>query len=738
MRKKAIFVTGCLAMILSMCTVFTTHAAAKNVPAVIVLFVPQLTREDIAEAYRRPTFAFLQQAAIGELNIRTALSVKDIHNSATLSAGTRAAGIEWMRQAYGIGEERINGLALYRQYTGTLPAQLRNGAILLPYGPALLTANTQRNTGAVPGLLGDTLKKHGINRMVIGNSDTEGRKSRLAPVLTMDRQGITPEGWIGEETVVHSAVFPGGKKTDYLFLSHHVARWAGEKKGLIVAELGDLERLSRYKNVMGEQRYMQLRQETAREILSFAGSLLPHMKGQDRLLLLSSSLPNQYIADKKRMAPILLWEKGEGGGGITSGTTRQPGLAANIDIAPSILAWLNLPVPDGMKGLPLTIERGMEHAAFFSLAEKIDMIYATRSAVLYPYVGLAIAVILFAAMSVPSRKWRGIQQRSIIPLLRTLLLVLLLIPYLLLLLSALPDLPPAPVTVLLLALTSVGLALLLRRVPFVPCFFWLGLAGWIPPLLDGLMGAELIRRSYMGYDPVIGARYYGIGNEYMGVMLGGAWLSVAMIGEWTKTWPYRRTVLFGFLAIVSMIIIFYMAWPQGGSKAGGILVFVAALLYGVPAFSGFVWRLRSMAVLLLFGLIAVALLFALNYQVAGTAQSHIGRAVGELVQGDWQEIGRIIERKLTMNWRLILASIWSKLFLVSFIVSMVLLYYRSERMREIRAVYPYFSAGLKTISFGALVALLVNDSGIIAAALAMLYVLVPLLYRLLDDASNRP
>jgi hypothetical protein len=202
-----------------------------------------------------------------------------------------------------------------------------------------------------------------------------------------------------------------------------------------------------------------------------------------------------------------------------------------------------------------------------------------------------------------------------------------------------------------------------------------------------------------------------------------------MAGEMQRR--HARRLVLTLLILITGLVIFYMAWPEGGSKAGGILVFLAALVYGIPAFSGFAWRKRYVAALLGIGMAAACLLFVLNYQAAGAEQSHIGRAVGELARGNWQEIGRIIERKLTMNWRLILASIWSKLFIASFIVSLLLIYYQSERIGRIKREYPWLTIGIKTISFGSFVALLVNDSGIIAAALAMLYALVPILYRLL-------
>src|SRR5690606_32230034 len=46
-------------------------------------------------------------------------------------------------------------------------------------------------------------------------------------------------------------------------------------------------------------------------------------------------------------------------------------------------------------------------------------------------------------------------------------------------------------------------------------------------LADGMFGAVGIKHSLLGYDPVVGARFYGIGNEYMGVLVGSTILAVS-------------------------------------------------------------------------------------------------------------------------------------------------------------------------------------------------------------------
>jgi len=729
LRKMTIFVVGICSVFLTVFFSFTTSILSQNRPTVIMLLVPELTRQDIRALYQNAAFSFLNQAAIGEMNMRTAVSLRDIHSVLTLGTGTRAAGSEWGRNAYGLSEKRTAGLAMYRQYMGEVPAMVRNGTILFPYASVLAENNKQKNTGAIPGLLGETLKKHGIRRAVIGNSDMSGKVSRLSVLLTMDRRGVTPQGWIGEETLIHSPFFPGGKKTDYSFLAYHVRQWQKRGTGFIAVELGDLVRLARYQSVISTQRYLQLRQQVMEEIAKFTETLTKERTQGQKIVLLSASLPDSEIAEKKRMAPVLLWEDGRGGGILTSGTTRQPGLAANIDMAPTILTWFGIQPPIEMKGMPLRTEREIGHDEFWKKAERIDHIYATRPAVLYPYVGMTITVLVLSSVLLFSfDRWKSTKEKAL-RILSYLLPFVLLVPFLLLLLPVVPGLPPPFLVVLLVSGVGLGFAHLLQRLSFAACYFWIGIINWVPLLLDGFTGGGLIRGSYLGYDPVIGARYYGIGNEYMGVLLGAFILSIAMAGEMQRR--HARRLVLTLLILITGLVIFYMAWPEGGSKAGGILVFLAALVYGIPAFSGFAWRKRYVAALLGIGMAAACLLFVLNYQAAGAEQSHIGRAVGELARGNWQEIGRIIERKLTMNWRLILASIWSKLFIASFIVSLLLIYYQSERVGRIKREYPWLTIGIKTISFGSFVALLVNDSGIIAAALAMLYALVPILYRLL-------
>ena len=58
--------------------------------------------------------------------------------------------------------------------------------------------------------------------------------------------------------------------------------------------------------------------------------------------------------------------------------------------------------------------------------------------------------------------------------------------------------------------------------------------------IDLMTGSHLIQNSVLGYDPMAGARYYGIGNEYLGILLGS---SIALAGSFYQKYPQRGWLL---------------------------------------------------------------------------------------------------------------------------------------------------------------------------------------------------
>ncbi|MEC0213915.1 hypothetical protein ABEX47_32915 [Paenibacillus ehimensis] len=97
-------------------------------------------------------------------------------------------------------------------------------------------------------------------------------------------------------------------------------------------------------------------------------------------------------------------------------------------------------------------------------------------------------------------------------------------------------------------------------------------------------------------------------------------------------------------------------------------------------------------------------------------------------------IGAIIARKLAMNVHLIRVSAWSKVLLTALAVMAVLVLRPLGRLRLWEQRYPCLMHGCYANVIGALAALALNDSGVVAAAAMIVYSSVPLLLLKLEGA----
>jgi hypothetical protein len=200
------------------------------------------------------------------------------------------------------------------------------------------------------------------------------------------------------------------------------------------------------------------------------------------------------------------------------------------------------------------------------------------------------------------------------------------------------------------------------------------------------------------------------------------------------------------LALYALLTL-YLAAPTLGTNAGGFITAVAA--FGVVWLRHRQWtapaptrrsrgnrlKLALAVALVLAAAIALFALINAGILLPSGRESHIGRALRNLADGQTDVIGSMIIRKLEMNWHLLKASIWSKVLLSSLLVISVLLLKPQGVFRRWRDEYPYLTIGFAATSIGALVAFAVNDSGIVAAATMIGYVAAPILLLKLQESS---
>ncbi len=202
----------------------------------------------------------------------------------------------------------------------------------------------------------------------------------------------------------------------------------------------------------------------------------------------------------------LLWSAagGLGGGGgreLSSQSTNQRGLIAAFDLAPTILEHLGAAIPADVRGRPIVTDGALHAASLRALMARLHAIAGRRLTALGCLL-CAWALLLLTAGCARARAWA----------MRAGALGILWAPVVVLIPAALE--PGAAVEYLTIALVCLALgALTDALVPWPRAVLAPALVAIVALTVDALAGTQLLMRSLLGPDPILGARFYGIGNE---------------------------------------------------------------------------------------------------------------------------------------------------------------------------------------------------------------------------------
>ncbi len=746
----------------------------KEIPqeSYILLILDKITLDDL-QSYCGPLLgSLLQKSSLGLMNVNTAGAVGTESGYLTIGAGARLAGNWAVRKAYNRGEETGQSVeVLYRRHSGW--GEVPPGAILHPYTGALESLNHNRFRPVPLGALGQVLTTNGLSAAVIGNADTDG-EGRQAVTIAMNKDGIVAYGDVSATLLQEDRFFPFGRRCSaaaYL----EACRACQGKASLMVVEWGDTERIDAYLGHLSAERRGEFLLCSFAELDLLLEGLLADEGPEGRLVILVPSPPQAPIAGGYRLTPIVYHDPGNPRGGLlVSPTTRVPGIVANIDIAPSVAEHLGLSSPAAFAGAPLQSEPVAGHMQkITALAERTARIYQQRPSIIKGYL-LLLIIFVVAGLAGTITHFQPVQK------LRPIFYGLLYFPLSFLLAPAFAFFPAESYLlnfVFLLALTVVFVILsgLLWRNPMA-FFAGVGLLIFGFLAVDLFAGSFLQSRSFLGYDPIGGARFYGIGNEFMGVMIGsfilgfGALVSLGMKGNGEgegkgageKKRPLRvnipgvRPAIWLFV-VLSVMILFLMASPSFGANFGGAVTAAVslsltlggfmALFYGGDPFARFRSLLKKrkggpspitlVFIPLLFILLAGLLLYYLNLPRPGADISHLGRTLELVRNNGFGELLGIASRKLEMNYKLVRYSLWTRALLVMIALIAVLYYYPTGFIRSIYTGEPGFRVAMGGIIAASVTALLVNDSGVVAAATIMLYGGLPLLILALEKNFNK-
>lgn len=722
------------AIILAALVLISSAEARADAPAkgrrVVVVVAGNLSIRDLAEPNRKYLRRLLDNGSPGLMNVRTGRPSRDVEPTfdaameaecLSIGAGTMAVGGAEVRRAAGARAliDLIPVSSLYACRTGE-PAPA--SAILHTEIPKIARTNAGAAYRAKPGTLGSALHEAGLLTAVVGNADLPKDIHREVVALAMDKKGIVDLGDVDSTDLnIPDAEAPYGLRANSKAILKVFDR-VHTRAGLTVINFADTFRADTYSELCTDDRAVLLRYQAVVRLEDFLRELMPRLDPQkDLFILLTPNSRTFSDLDEERLTPVLMIGPGFGGGIITSPSTRTDGVITLNDIAPSILNHLGLEIPAEMVGRP--VERvDVAHPLDYLLQLNLQ---ASRQAQRQPamrggsVVQSVVVVLVTLALVLPAAPAvrRPAKWITLIPAVLPLVMLYLPLIYSGGLVGA---------VIWLIALTAAVIAFCRFAIRSLTVSF-MALCGIVVVSLaiDLLRGAPLIGTSIGGYSIIEGARYYGIGNELMGTMLGAALAGVGLF----LSGSYTGERFAGAIAALVLVLVFiFIGFPGLGANAGGAIAAAPAVLMALLVRRGWRPSARGLTLLAVLSLLLVIALLGMDTLRGTSSQSHVGRAAEMATDGGGSALLLIIQRKLALNFMLLSTSLWSRLLGLSLVGSAVLLWWGRRKFGPRLLTREQNAAAIGCV-VGVLGAFMFNDSGVLAAATCAVFLWMMLAVR---------
>lgn len=712
MRTAAFYIT-----VLLLCACAGSSGAAEPARVVLVL-AGNLSFRDVADADLPALSTLLREGSPALMNVRTGRSSRDMEPASesgleagclTLGAGAMASGGAEVRRACDAAGT-VNDVPASAIYGGRTGRDYPPDAVLHTEIVRIRRINAAASYRARPGALGFLLRAAGIETAVIGSSDLPGEIHREAAAVAMDDWGVIDRGEVDSPRLREAdPASPYGVRTNTALLLREMGR-ALRRSRFVVLDFGDTFRADNYANTCSDEQGARLRGEAVARLDHLLTQISARLDFERDMLIVLSPSPRTFTdLNEERLVPIIIRGPGFGGGMLTSPSTRRDGVVTISDVAPTILRFFGLDPSTDMVGRP--ISRVAAPAPVDTLlalnadaSRQAQRQVAMRGASVVQSVIVAV-VTLMLLVSV-----RGLPRSAAL----WAALVPIGIPIVMLYLPVVYSGGLAGSVLWLVALT-VGLlalcALVIRSA--LRAFAVLCGAMVLSLVVDLLRGAPLVSSSIAGYSLVEGARYYGVGNELMGTMLGAALVCVGVLAPVRAPGGRVRELL---TAAALVLVFVFIGAPALGANVGGAIATAPAIAVAMLVRRGWRPSVRGVVLVAVVTVVVVGGLLAADSIRGGASQSHMGRVMEMAASGEPSGLLSVFHRKIALNFMLLSHSLWSRLLGLSLAASAVLLWWGGRRggtgkllTRELRAA----AAGCLVGTVGAFA---FNDSGVLAAA----------------------
>ena len=685
------------------------HASLR--PRAIVVLVDCATLADVTRA-DLPGFSAMRAA--GSIGLSTIPLGVGAHNEgayATIGQGSpvsQGGAPPELASAYESFETVSGDSAAdaYMRATGVTPGR---AMLVNPQIVALAKTYARAGGGRLPGLLGESLRAKGLGVALLGDADGSAPRQldRSAALIAMNASGTVPSGAVGRAVDDIYAGAPLGMQTNFARLLS-LTRDMLETSSLVVVETGDLQRARLEAPLETDTATTAAREYALRSTDEFVGHMAALASSDTLVIVVATSVPSSETGAGRSLAPVLIAGGGfPAGGALASPTTRREGVVTLHDLAPTVLAHLGVAPASPMVGLRV-IGRDDPDAGrrLATTLQRAGALHSQRVAAIDAFI--ALQTVLLLALCIPwvqRRVLSGPRTWWMLPYAAgASALAIVLQPAI-----GSPALPVALGTIVAIAAAAAALLAVVRDRVLALAILATTTIGALA--LDLAAGTPLARWSYLGYDIVVGGRFYGVGNEFEGVFVGASVVAAACLVALAGR--HRRLAVAavgaGCLGLIGMF-----AWPRLGADAGGALA--AAIGMGVTfyGFAGgrFTWRrtLTLTGALVALGVAGLAIASALG----GGAGSHVGRFLLRLEHGDVAFAGGVVLGKVKANLHLLAVSPWRSVFVAAAVAIGVLVWHERESLRAGMAAEPDLARGVAGLIAGGIAVLALNDSGVIA------------------------
>ncbi len=650
-------------------TSFGVAVAADDVTtsaAVVIVGVPGLRWSDVTPESTPKLWELGERSSVGQMSSRSARSrTCPADGWVQLGTGNRAR--------YPIPEDPVEGSC--QPLPDMTPEG--DGAARVDQWDAVVADNADLSFDAIPGLLGQTLSDE------LGADDgctaASGPGSGLAAA---DRQGVV-DAWIPEPIAL--------------------TKRSVSACPLVVVGTSPLS---------PERRFGEL--SAIDEIVGAIDTMRP--KGSLMLVLGVSDAPTE----RAQLHVALAQGPGFTEGLLRSASTRRAPFVQLSDVAPTVLAFVDVDKPQQMPYQPMTsvpngtVTNRVEW--FRELAQQADV----QGQLTPPFFGVLVlvqAVLYLGAFFILRRHPQDRTRSRVLGFIHVVAVAAAAGPAATYLANVLPWWQAAsPVPALLAAISLAGATLTAiafagpwRRHPFGPAGAVAGATALVL-VLDLVFGAPLQLASLAGYSPIVAGRFVGFGNLAFAVFGAAALLATAAAVSGRS--PRVSAVVVASAGVLAVVV---DGAPFLGSDFGGVLALVPA--FGTLGILATGRRMSWGRLLGLFGagVIVVAIIAFLDYLRPEQDRSHLGRFVEAMLSG---EAVNIIQRKLEANVSLLTNSVLTLMVPLVLIFLAFLVRRPSGLLPWTFVRVPTLRSGLFAVLVLGVVGALVNDSGVAIPAMA--------------------